>query len=145
MPARDSAGGGAHEARRPLHDPRPRRRPGGRRDPLPVGASHPRDGLPHRRAQPRRRLSSTDRPFDSGLGGTMLRGLWKLTWLEIKIFIREPLGLVGTIGVPVVMFVVLGRLLGRRAAAAGPRAGAFAGADVPGFASILITLSAVLS
>ena len=28
----------------------------------------------------------------------MLRGLWVLTWLETKIFIREPLGVVGTIG-----------------------------------------------
>jgi len=27
----------------------------------------------------------------------MLRGLWKLTWLEIKIFMREPLGAAGTI------------------------------------------------
>ena len=27
----------------------------------------------------------------------MLRGLWKLTWLEIKIFLREPLGAIGTI------------------------------------------------
>src|SRR5947199_10174258 len=43
------------------------------------------------------------------------------------------------------MFVVLGRLLGRRASATPSRAGGFAGADVPVFASILITLSAVLS
>lgn len=42
----------------------------------------------------------------------MLRGLWKLTWLETKIFVREPMGLVGTIGLPVVMFVFLGRTFG---------------------------------
>ena len=34
----------------------------------------------------------------------MLRGLWKLTWIEIKIFLREPLGAFGTIGVPVLVF-----------------------------------------
>ena len=28
----------------------------------------------------------------------MLRGLWKLTWIEIKVFLREPLGAFGTIG-----------------------------------------------
>ncbi len=28
----------------------------------------------------------------------MLRGLWKLTWIEIKVFMREPLGAFGTIG-----------------------------------------------
>ena len=47
----------------------------------------------------------------------MLRGLWKLTWLEIKIFLREPLGVVGTIGIPVLVFVVLGRMFGRGAGA----------------------------
>ena len=26
-----------------------------------------------------------------------MRGLWNLTWLEIKIFAREPLGFIGTI------------------------------------------------
>jgi ABC-2 type transport system permease protein len=40
----------------------------------------------------------------------MLRGLWKLTWVEIKIFMREPLGAFGTIGVPVLVFLVVGRL-----------------------------------
>ena len=40
----------------------------------------------------------------------MLRGLWNLTWLEIKIFLREPLGAIGTIVMPVLVFVVLGRM-----------------------------------
>ena len=44
----------------------------------------------------------------------MLRGLWRLTWLEIKIFVREPMGVIGTIAVPVLVFVVLARLLGPR-------------------------------
>jgi len=30
----------------------------------------------------------------------MLRGLWELTWLETKIFVREPLGVIGTVGLP---------------------------------------------
>jgi peptide/nickel transport system permease protein len=38
-----------------------------------------------------------------------LRGLRQLTWIEIKIFLREPLGAIGTIVVPVVIFVVLGK------------------------------------
>ena len=42
----------------------------------------------------------------------MLRGLLGLTWLEIKIFVREPMGVIGTVGVPVLLFVVLGRMLG---------------------------------
>jgi ABC-2 type transport system permease protein len=42
----------------------------------------------------------------------MLRGLWRLAWLETKIFLREPLGAFGTIGVPVLLFVGLGQALG---------------------------------
>jgi len=41
----------------------------------------------------------------------MLKGLWKLTWVETKVFIREPMGLIGSIGIPVILFVVLGRTL----------------------------------
>ena len=42
----------------------------------------------------------------------MIRALAKLTWLEIKIFVREPLGVFGTVGIPVLVFVVTTRLLG---------------------------------
>jgi ABC-2 type transport system permease protein len=75
----------------------------------------------------------------------VLRGLWKLTWLEIKIFLREPLGVVGTIGLPVLVYVGLGRLVGsgaRRAASDAPRAFT---ADLPILSVLLIVASAVLS
>ena len=39
----------------------------------------------------------------------VLRGFWKLTWLEAKIFTREPMGFVGTLVMPLVIFIVLGR------------------------------------
>ncbi len=74
----------------------------------------------------------------------MMRGLWKLTWLETKIYVREPLGVIGGVGVPVLMFVVLGRIMGGRLPAS-PAAGRFVAVDLPVFASILIALSAVLS
>jgi ABC-2 type transport system permease protein len=41
-----------------------------------------------------------------------LRGFWKLTWLETKIFTREPMGFVGTLLMPLVVFIVLGRAFG---------------------------------
>ena len=71
----------------------------------------------------------------------MLRGLWKLTWIEIKIFVREPLGVIGTVGMPVLAFVVLSRVFGGRPT----RGVARIAADVPAFGAILIALSAVLS
>ena len=42
----------------------------------------------------------------------LLRGFWKLTWLETKIFMREPMGFVGALLVPLLVFVVLGRAFG---------------------------------
>ena len=39
-----------------------------------------------------------------------LRGLWKLTWLELKIFVREPMGFIGSVAIPVLLFVVLSRV-----------------------------------
>jgi ABC-2 type transport system permease protein len=75
----------------------------------------------------------------------MLRGLWRLTWLEIKIFMREPLGVIGTLGLPVLIFVAMGTL-----PRPGPRYGstpvpAFVSVDLPVFTGMLISLSAVLS
>jgi ABC-2 type transport system permease protein len=70
----------------------------------------------------------------------MLRGLWKLTWLELKIFIREPLGVIGSIFVPVVVFFVLGRM-GRGAR----DAPTVVGPDLPIMAALFISLSAALS
>jgi ABC-2 type transport system permease protein len=75
----------------------------------------------------------------------MLRGLWNLTWLEIKIFVREPLGVIGTVGIPVLIFVVFGRLLGSRArqvSSGAPRADSV---DLPILTSLLIIASTVLS
>ena len=75
----------------------------------------------------------------------MLRGLWKLTWIEIKIFMREPLGAIGTIGIPVLVFLVAGRMVGRRAALTSPAASNFVGVGLPVLASVLILIAAVLS
>jgi ABC-2 type transport system permease protein len=77
----------------------------------------------------------------------MLRGLWTLTWIEIKIFVREPLGLIGTLGVPLLLFLVLGRALrGSGAATTGAQAErALPAASLAVFAAILIAISAALS
>jgi ABC-2 type transport system permease protein len=75
----------------------------------------------------------------------MLRGLWKLTWIEIKIFLREPLGAFGTIGFPVLIFLALGRVVGRGQTPSSLSASGFIRVGLPVLASILISLSAVLS
>ena len=75
----------------------------------------------------------------------MMRGLWKLTWIEIKIFLREPLGAFGTIGFPVLVFRVLGRVAGRRLAPTSLAASSFIRVGLPVLTSVLIAISAVLS
>ena len=75
-----------------------------------------------------------------------MRGLWQLTWLEIKIFMREPLGAIGSVVFPVVAFVLLGRSAPRTVdATAMPLTGVFSAGGVPVFVSVLIAISAVLS
>lgn len=73
----------------------------------------------------------------------MLRGLLKLTWIEIKIFLREPLGAIGTIVVPVLVFVLVGRAISTKAQA--PSMSNFARVGLPVMVTILIVISTVLS
>lgn len=75
----------------------------------------------------------------------MLRGLLELTWIEVKIFFREPLGALGTVFMPVLVFVLLGRIGTRIAPNTGFAASSVFRIDVPVFAAILISLNAVLS
>jgi ABC-2 type transport system permease protein len=75
----------------------------------------------------------------------MFRGLWKLTWLETKIFMREPMGAVGSIIVPVLVFLGVGRLMGTQIAASSVAAAGFLRVGLPVFATVLIALNGVLS
>ena len=75
----------------------------------------------------------------------MLHGLWKLTWLEIKIFLREPLGAFGSIILPVLVFVLVGRFMGGRLPSRSIATSEFVRVGLPVFVSVLIALSGVLS
>ena len=77
-----------------------------------------------------------------------MRGLWRLTWLEIKIYLREPLGALGSL-IPVVVFVLVARLMPKDTLAASspvrPATGMLSPGTVPVLLSLLIAISAVLS
>ncbi len=75
----------------------------------------------------------------------MLRGLWKLTWLEIKIFMREPMGAFGAIVIPVLVFLVVGRIVGGRLEPRTLAANSFIYVGLPVLASLLIAINAVIS
>ena len=74
----------------------------------------------------------------------MLHGLGQLTWLEIKIFLREPLGAIGSTVFPVVLYVVLGRVTGR-GVPSDPRAAEFVYVGLPVLMVLMIALGAVMS
>lgn len=75
----------------------------------------------------------------------MMRGFWRLVWLELKIFFREPMGAFGTVVAPVLVLILFGRIgtyvIPRSQAAAS----SFFKIDVPVFVAILIAINAVVS
>ena len=73
-----------------------------------------------------------------------VRTLFRLTWLELKIFAREPLGLFGSIGVPLLVFLVFARL-GGPAGPAAPQPNWLGGSFLPVLTTLLIALTAVNS
>ena len=73
-----------------------------------------------------------------------MHGLWRLTWLEIKIFLREPLGAIGSILLPVVLYVVLGRVTGG-AGPSDPEAREFVNVMLPVLIAVMILLNAAIS
>ena len=75
----------------------------------------------------------------------MMSGLWKLTWIEIKVFLREPMGAFGTIVFPVIIFLVVGRVVGRRMPPSTVAMSGFLQVGLPIIVSLLIAVSAVLS
>lgn len=75
----------------------------------------------------------------------MMRGLWKLTWIEIKVFMREPMGAIGTIVIPVLIFLVGGRMVGKRVPSSALASNSFIGVGLPVIASLLIAITTVLS
>jgi ABC-2 type transport system permease protein len=76
-----------------------------------------------------------------------MRGLLQLTWLEIKIFLREPLGAIGTLVVPVILFLVVGRAINRGGAAAPRSTGGleFFASGLPVMVSLFMAIGAVTS
>ena len=71
----------------------------------------------------------------------MLKGFWKLTWVETKVFVREPMGFIGTLILPVILFVMLGRSVGLR----DPAIAAAPPFNVAILSALFIAIGAVLS
>jgi ABC-2 type transport system permease protein len=75
----------------------------------------------------------------------MWRDLLRLTWLELKIFLREPLGAIASLLLPILIFLLFGRFAGSRTRPDALASSGFLRVGLPLFTVVLIVLGAVLS
>ena len=75
----------------------------------------------------------------------MLHGLAKLTWIEIKIFLREPMGAFGTIGVPVLLYLILGHFVPTLPTSSSIAANGYSAFNLPVLVALFISINTVLS
>jgi ABC-2 type transport system permease protein len=75
----------------------------------------------------------------------MLHGLGKLTWIEIKVFMREPMGAFGTIGIPVLLYMVLGHIVSSKPASSSFTAAGYSAVHLPVLIALFIAINTVLS
>jgi len=75
----------------------------------------------------------------------MLHGLAKLTWIEIKVFMREPMGAFGTIGVPVLLYLVLARFVTSKTTGPTLATSGYSAVHLPVIVALFISINTVLS
>ena len=126
-------------------DSRRRRRSGDRGHPLRRRTSHAGDRVPDRAADARGRVSQGDRPHHPGLRTDDDARTVATDVARDQNLHPRPLGVIGTVAVPVLIFILFGRLLGGTRPADAPKGQEFGWADLPILVSLLIALSAVLS
>jgi ABC-2 type transport system permease protein len=73
-----------------------------------------------------------------------MRGVGSLAWIELKLFIREPLGAFFTLIFPVVLLLVFGAVFGNASTTATGEPG-FVDAATPGYVALVIATSGLLS
>ena len=74
-----------------------------------------------------------------------MTGLLKLTWVETKIFLREPLGVIGSVVVPLFVFVAVSGTTASEPATERVRASGLDPSFAPALSAMMLTLGAVTS
>lgn len=73
-----------------------------------------------------------------------MRGLWKLTWIEMKLVLREPLATFFTLLFPLLLLVLFGSVFGNAPSSVHGGAG-FVDASVPAYTALILATSALLT
>src|SRR5690348_1022997 len=76
--------------------------------------------------------------------GADMRGVGTLAWVEMKLFVREPLGAFFTLIFPVLLLLIFGAVFGNRASGTIGDVG-FVDAATPGYVALVIATSGLLS
>jgi ABC-2 type transport system permease protein len=73
-----------------------------------------------------------------------MRGFWKLTWIECKLYFRFPIGAIFTLALPLMILILLGGIFGN---APSPMYGGYGSVDVsvPAYTAMVIAISALIS
>lgn len=73
-----------------------------------------------------------------------MRGFWKLTWTEVKLFLREPMAAFFTLAFPLMLLFLFGSIYGNKPS---PFFGGYGSVDVsvPAYMAIIIANSGLLS
>jgi ABC-type multidrug transport system ATPase subunit/ABC-type transport system involved in cytochrome c biogenesis permease component len=97
----------------------------------------------HRAAQFGRCLSELDRPHDERVRREM-KSLWKMTWMEAKLFLREPASAFFTLVFPLMYLLLFGAISGNEPT---PQFGGqrTIDASIPGLAAVAICIAGLMS
>lgn len=76
-----------------------------------------------------------------------MKSFWKMTWMEAKLFLREPVGAFFTLVFPVMMLLIFGSIYGNQAAASIPGASAQGTVEtlVPALVAMVIGMTGLMS
>ncbi len=73
-----------------------------------------------------------------------MRGFWKLTWIECKLYFRFPIGAIFALALPLMILILLGGIFGNTPS---PVYGGYGSVDasVPAYSAMVIAVSALIS
>jgi ABC-2 type transport system permease protein len=74
-----------------------------------------------------------------------MKSLWKMTWIESKLFLREPVGAFFTLAFPLIMLLIFGTVYSNVPAGAGSGGPGAIGSLIPAFIAMVIGITGMMA